>query len=98
MQLSNEDQETTISFNKAEDMASVFTYEKKWQQHIEKGFGLKPTLDNGCGGKEYYIPKSRIRMPLVPKKLSAGQRRKIGQRLQKAHRQKSPNRLGNNTA
>ena len=33
--LTNYEQETIINFNKAEDTAYIFTYEKTWQQHLE---------------------------------------------------------------
>ncbi len=59
--------ETTINFNKGDDMADVFTYEKMWQRHIEKRMGIKPILDNGFGGKGYKIPKKLIPKPRVPK-------------------------------
>jgi len=91
MSLSKQEKETIITFDETPDDAIVFTYNRAWQSHLEQKLGLQPTLNNGFGGKEYRIAKDRIRMPLVPKKLSAEQRRKIGQRLSKARRQKSPN-------
>jgi len=39
--LTNYEQETIINFNKAEDMAHIFTYEKTWQKHLERHLGLK---------------------------------------------------------
>ena len=79
--LSNYEQETIINFNKAEDIALIFTYEKTWQQHLEKRLGLKPTIDNGFGGKEYEIDKKRIRPPRAPVRLSAEARAKLANRL-----------------
>ena len=79
--LSNYEQETIINFNKGEDVAYIFTYEKTWQQHLEKRLGLKPTMDNGFGGKEYEIDKKRIRPPRTPVKLSAEARVKLAGRL-----------------
>ena len=35
--LTNYEQETIINFNKAEDVAYIFTYEKTWQKHLENG-------------------------------------------------------------
>lgn len=98
MHLSNEEKETLISFDESSAEATIFTYSKRWQKHLEKKLGLKPTRDNGCGGREYHIAKSRIPLPRVPRKLSPEQRRKNIERLQKARQQKSPNRLGNNAA
>ena len=79
--LSRYEQETIINFNKAEDTAYIFTYEKTWQRHLEKRLGLKPTMDNGFGGKEYVIDKRRIRPPRAPFNLSAETRAKLANRL-----------------
>jgi hypothetical protein len=57
------EKETIIVFNKEEAEASIFTYEKRWQAHLEKNLGLKPIFDNGFGAKEYLIDKKRIKMP-----------------------------------
>lgn len=81
--LSNYEQETIINFNKEEKVAYIFTYEKTWQQHLEKKLGLKPTEVNSFGGREYIIDKKRIKMPRAPKKLSAKQRKAIGDRFRK---------------
>ena len=98
MHLSNEEKETLISFDETPAEAVIFTYSQRWQVHLEKKLGLKPTMDNGCGGKEYHIAKKRIPLPRVPRKLSPEQRQKMGERLRKARRQKSPNPSGNTTA
>ena len=87
--LSREEKETVISFDETPAEAVVFTYNKRWQTQLEKKLGIKPTMNNGFGGREYKVPKGRIRMPQAPKKLSAEQRRKMGQRLKNARLQKS---------
>ena len=79
--LSAYEQETIILFNKAEDTATILTYEKTWQKHLEGRLGLKPVMDNGFGRKEYELPKSRIRPPRAPKRLSDSARRKLAERL-----------------
>lgn len=79
--LSNYEKETIVNFNKAEDVAYIFTYEKTWQQHFEKKLGLKPTMDNGFGGKEYEIEKKRIRPPRAPVRLSAEARARLTKRM-----------------
>ena len=79
--LSAYEQETIISFNKAEDIAHIFTYEKKWQKHLEAKLGLKPVMDNGFGGKEYEIEKKRIRPPRAPVRLSVEARAKLTKRM-----------------
>jgi hypothetical protein len=75
------EQETIISFNKAEDVACIFTYEKTWQKHLEGKLGLKPVMDNGFGGKEYELPKSRIKLPRAPRRLSDSAKKKLAERL-----------------
>ncbi len=79
--LTNYEQETIINFNKAEDIAYIFTYEKTWQKHIEKKLGIKPTEDNGFGGKSYELPKKMIKPPRAPRKLSDSAKRKLAERL-----------------
>ncbi len=63
MGLSRYEQETIINFNKDEDMAYVFTYEKTWQGHIEQHLGIKPYDVNSFGGKWYKVPKNSISKP-----------------------------------
>lgn len=82
--LSKYEQETIINFNKEEKVAYIFTYEKTWQKHLEKKLGLKPVMDNGFGGKEYKIDKSRIKMPRTPRKMSDKQKKAGANRLRKA--------------
>jgi len=89
--LANDEKETIISFDETPADAVIFTYNKAWQAHLENRLGLKATMDNGYGGKEYRVPKKRIRMPLVPRRLSAEQRQELGERLKKARQQKLPN-------
>ena len=83
MSLSRVEQETIVNFNQGEDKAYVFTYCKAWQQHLEKRLGLKPTRVNGFGGKDYELPKRFIRLPQVPRRLSAEQKGRLGDRLRK---------------
>lgn len=42
---SADEQETVIPFDKAGDMATIFAYEKSWQEHLESKLGLKLILD-----------------------------------------------------
>jgi len=82
--LSNYEQETIINFNKDEAMAHIFTYEKSWQQHLEKRLGLKPIMDNSFGGRAYEIDKIRIRPPRAPLRLSLEARAKLAERLRQS--------------
>jgi len=79
--LTNYEQETIINFNKAEDIACVFTYEKTWQKHLEGKLNLKPVMDNGFGGRSYEVPKKMIKPPRAPRKLSASAKKKLIERL-----------------
>jgi len=79
--LSAYEQETILSFNKVEDIAHIFTYEKTWHKHLENRLGLKPVMDNGFGGKEYELPKSRIKPPRAPRQLSDSAKKKLTERL-----------------
>ena len=81
--LSADEQETVILFDKADDMATIFTYEKTWQKHLEKKLGLRPVMDNGYGGREYELPKSRIKPPKAPRQLSDSAKEKLAQRLRR---------------
>ena len=79
--LTSYEQETIINFNKGEDVAYIFTYEKTWQKHLEKKLEIKSTLDNGYGSKGYEIPKKMIKPPRAPRKLSDSTKRKLAERL-----------------
>jgi len=79
--LSAYEQETIISFDKAEDIVHIFTYEKTWQKHLEEKLRLKPVMDNGFGGKEYELPKSRIKPNKAPRRLSESTKKKLVERL-----------------
>ena len=89
--LTSYEQETIINFNKAEDVAYIFTYEKMWQKHLEGRLGLKPVMDNGFGGKAYEIPKKRIPLPRTPRKLSAEARAKLAKRAKDMHQKRNLN-------
>lgn len=102
------ERETIINFNELEKTASIFTYNKVWQQHLEKNLGLKPIMKNGFGGKEYEIDKKRIPMPRVPRVLSPEARAKAVETLKNARSYKkslipasksapSPKKMGNHT-
>lgn len=79
--LSPGEQETIINFNREDKLASIFTYDKTWQKHLESKLGLKPLYDNGFGGREYEIDKKRIKPPRAFRKLSSSARKKLGERL-----------------
>ncbi len=82
--LSKYEQETIINFNREEDKAYIFTYEKAWQRQLERRLGAKPIMDNGMGGKEYLVDKERVRMPQPKRRYSNEVRKKKVEQLNKA--------------
>ncbi len=85
MRLTKAERETIIIFNELEEIAHIFTYNKAWQTHLERKLGLKATMDNGFGGREYDIHKSRIKPPRAPKTLSLQTRDRLRNNFRKGH-------------
>lgn len=77
--LTRQERETVISFNEAEPIAHIFTHNKVWQRHLEDKLKLIPVMCNGLGGKEYEIPKDRVRPPQAKKKLSSSEMARLSQ-------------------
>ena len=46
---------------------------------------MKPVMDNGFGGKEHELPKSRIKPPRAPGRLSDSAKKKLAERLHRNH-------------
>jgi len=88
--LTRYERETIINFNEDEEMANIFTYNRRWQEHLEKKLGLKPIMDNGSGGKEYEIDKRRIKPPRAQRNLSPDDKAKIANRLARSRSSKLP--------
>ncbi|MDD5387682.1 MAG: hypothetical protein PHQ22_10855 [Sulfuricurvum sp.] len=94
--LTNEEKETIIRFDQTQSKASVFTYNKKWQKHLEKRLGLKPIEENEFGGKEYEVEKRRIPMPRAPRvgrKFTEKQKIEARERLSKARKTRKLNKV-----
>ena len=74
------EQETIINFFKSDDMASIYTHEKTWQQHIEEVLGIQPFRKHGSA-REYLVPKKWLRLPRKPseKRREAGRLRALKQ-------------------
>lgn len=89
--LTRQEMETIICFNEQDYMAAIFTYNKSWQKHLEGKLGLKPIMHNRFGGKEYMLPKKRIKLPRAPKKLSAEVREKLAANLKNTRNLRSEN-------
>ena len=85
--LTSAEKETIIRFDQTPAPASVFTYSKAWQKQIEEKLGIKPIMTNRYGGREYLLPKSSIRRPQAPRKLSPQARRQLQARGRALHKQ-----------
>jgi hypothetical protein len=53
--------------------------------HLEGKLGLRPVMDNGFGGKEYILSKSRMKPPRAPRKLTGFAEKKLAERLHRKH-------------
>ena len=85
--LSEVEQETIITFNKTNDPAVIFTYDKAWIRHLKTKMMLGPVRDNGKGGFYFELDKTRIPKPRprrIGKKMTAEQKVLAGERLKKA--------------
>jgi len=82
VKLSKQEQETIINFNQAEDIAYIYTCSKSWQNYFEKKLKIKPSEIHSYA-REYECPKSWMRKPLKPRKLSEDQKVKLSKRLSK---------------
>jgi len=87
--LPREERETIITFDETPDDAIVFTYNPTWQRHIEKRLGIKPSMINGHGGREYHVPKSRIKPPRAPRQISAATMARLRQQGKTLHQKSS---------
>lgn len=87
MPLTRFEQETIINFNEAEDVAHVFTYNEKWQRHLES-LGFTPYRVNDFGGKDYAIHKSMIHPPRKKVELSVEEKARRAERARGLHLKK----------
>jgi len=87
--ISKYERETVITFNEEEQIAHIFTYNRAWQRHLEGRMGLKADTDNGAGGRDYTLPKARIRkpMPKRPGKVMTAEQRAVVRKRFAAARQ-----------
>ena len=81
--LTRYEKETIINFNEGENEAYIFTYNKKWQRHLETVMLLKPEETNDVGGKTYILPKDRIRLPQPKRVMSPEHKAKLTGNLKK---------------
>ena len=63
------EKETIINWNQQDSKAYIFTYDRGFQQHMEK-LGYKPVARNHHGAKSYEIPKNLIPLPRKKRKVT----------------------------
>lgn len=66
--LPKRERETIISFNEADETANVFTYNRRWQRHIQDRLGIAPYQVTEFGGRYYELPKKAITKPSIRKR------------------------------
>lgn len=87
------EQETVISWDRAGDTATVYTFEPRWQKHIENVLGIPPSKKTKRGyAREYEIPKKWIRLPRKPSEARREASRRTARKQPVGVAQKSPNR------
>ena len=82
MTLTNQERETIIVFNEADDTAIVDTCNKGWINKLDKLVASSPKIIEGRTdefGKRYLLPKSWIKVR-APRELSDEERLKLKQR------------------
>ena len=97
MELSRLEQETIVLFNEAEDTASVYTYNKKLREKLERmalKFPDKVALERPerAGAVSYLVPKScvSIREPYSDERRAADRERAINNGARPPARDKRP--------
>lgn len=80
MRLTQQEKETIINFNQGEGTAYIYTCSKAWINHMENKLHLKPIRIHSYA-REYECPKTWIRKPQKPRKLSKEQKLKLKHRF-----------------
>lgn len=62
--LTRQERETVITFNEADDIATIFTYSQHWIRHLEEDLGLIGE-EGDFGAKTFEVPKKSIRRPII---------------------------------
>jgi len=61
--MDKQEMETILIFNEADDNANLYTYNKGWQEHMEK-LGVKAYAKHGQA-RTYLFPKAWVQTPLA---------------------------------
>ena len=96
MRLALHEQETVINYNRAGSVAYIYTCDRALQRHIEKKLGYKPLRVNSHGCKDYEIPKSMLRRPQKPRRMSEEQKGGLRTRLKIDFKRNYPHSSGEN--
>ena len=95
IKLAKFEQETIINFNQEEFIAYIYTCSKAWIRHFEKVLGLKPTKTYSYA-REYECPKTWIKLPRKPRKLSGAKKQEFLRRIRQTSNlsEKTPYTVG----
>ena len=66
--VTQDEKETIITFNEADPVVNVFTYDQRWQRRMAE-MGIAPIRTEGQA-KEYEFPKKSLRLPAKPRQLT----------------------------
>jgi len=88
------EQESIITWDKADDTAIIYTFEPRWQRHIEEVLGIPPSKKTKHGyAREYEIPKKWLPLPRKPRQASPKQREVLSKARQAAQAPKYPRKV-----
>ena len=85
--LTGREKETIFICNEVDKMGYYSTYNKAKQRHVEKRLGIQPSNFLDCGGREYQVPKSYLKL-IPPRKLSTEQMRRLADRMREINLQR----------
>ena len=82
--LTREEQETSITFNRAVKVSEIATFDPRWMKAIEGGLAIPPRevyVYTNCECRFYEVPKVRVRPPIPKRKVSPETREKLSKIL-----------------
>lgn len=82
--LTRQEQETSITFNRAAKVAEIATFDPLWMKALEVGLAIPPRevyVYTNCQCRIYEVPKARMRPPIPKRKVSPETREKLSKIL-----------------
>ena len=78
--LTREEQETSITFNRAAKVAEIATFDPRWMKALEGGLAIPPRevyVYTNCQCRIYEVPKVRMRPPFPKRNVTPETREKL---------------------